>query len=74
MPTTFETRQAERLLSRQEAADYLGLKKETLEVWATTKRYDLPFLKVGRLAKYRLADLEQWLASRVKCSTVPTSH
>lgn len=45
------------LLSRQEAAEFLGLEKHTLEVWATTKRYKLPYVKIGRLVKYRYADL-----------------
>ncbi len=35
------------LLSREEAAAFLGLKPQTLSVWATTHRYNLPFLKIG---------------------------
>jgi excisionase family DNA binding protein len=52
------------LLSREEAAKFLGLTVGTLNVWSSTKRYNLRFIKVGRLAKYRLSDLEAWLASR----------
>lgn len=51
----------DRLLSRQEAAEYLGVKPQTLAVWATTKRYDLPYVKVGRLPKYRLSVLNAFL-------------
>lgn len=50
-----------RLLTRTEAAEYLGLAKSTLEVWACTKRYDLPFIKVGRAVRYRVADLELFI-------------
>lgn len=42
------------LLSRADAAAYLGVAKQTLAIWACTKRYDLPFVKIGRLVKYRL--------------------
>jgi excisionase family DNA binding protein len=50
-----------RLLTRAEAADRLGLQEQTLAVWATTKRYNLPFLKLGRAVRYRPADIEAWL-------------
>ena len=50
-----------KLLTREEAAEYLGVSKGTLDVWACTKRYDLPFIKVGRLCKYRLSDLNAFL-------------
>lgn len=53
------------LLSRADAAAYLGVSKGTLEVWASTQRYALPFVKVGRLAKYRLADLDAFIESRL---------
>ena len=52
------------LLSRKEAASFLGLKEQTLAAWATVGRYDLPFVRVGRLVKYRLADLEKFLERR----------
>lgn len=52
------------LYSRDEAADYLGLKSQTLDVWASTKRYNLKYIKVGRLAKYRKEDLDDFLARR----------
>ncbi len=45
------------LLTRIEAAKYLGVSAITLGLWKSTKRYDLPVVKVGRLAKYRYGDL-----------------
>ena len=42
------------LLSRAEAAAYLGVAKQTLAIWACTKRYELNYVKIGRLVKYRL--------------------
>lgn len=59
----------ERLLTTKEAAKYLGLSKAFLERdrWAGAK---IPFLKVGsRAVRYRLTDLEAFLASRVRYST-----
>ena len=49
------------LLSRREAADYLGIAEQTLAVWKCSKRHYLPVVKVGRLVKYRVADLDQFL-------------
>jgi Helix-turn-helix domain len=53
------------LVTADEAARILGnLAPNTLAVWRTTKRYALPYLKVGRLVRYRRSDLEKFLASR----------
>lgn len=52
------------LLDTEQAADYLGVMPRTLEVWRCVKRHAIPYIKVGRLVKYRQADLDAWLASR----------
>lgn len=49
------------LLTREQAAQYLGVTPNTLAVWACTHRYPLPFVKIGRLVKYRRADLEAFI-------------
>ena len=53
------------LLTRKEAAEYLGVKEQTLACWACAGRYQLPFVKVGRLVKYRLDDLNRFIANNV---------
>lgn len=53
------------LLNTDEAAAILGVTPRTLEVWRCTKRHQIPFLKIGRLIRYRRSDLERWLASRL---------
>jgi excisionase family DNA binding protein len=58
------TQQNSPLLTRKQAAAYLGVEPRTLDVWACTKRYQLNFIKVGRLAKYRQEDLDDFLARR----------
>ena len=52
------------LLARAEAAAYLGLKPQTLAVWALTGRYGLPVTQSGRNVRYRRRDLDAWLDSR----------
>lgn len=52
------------VLSAVQAAAYLGVAVNTLEVWRCTKRYNLPYIKVGARVKYRKADLDAWLAAR----------
>lgn len=54
------------LLSRKEAAEYLGLSPQTLAVWTSAKRYGLPTIKVGRVVRYRRRDLEKWLDERTE--------
>lgn len=53
------------LLSRKEAAEFLGTTEGTLAIWACNKRYGLPLVKIGRLAKYRLSDLEAFIEKRM---------
>lgn len=52
------------LLDTEQAAGYLGVTIKTLEVWRSTKRYPIPFIKVGRLVKYRKSALDAFLDSR----------
>ncbi len=61
----FTRRENQRLLDTRAAADYLGLKPATLEIWRTNGRYDLPYFKVGRWVRYRQGDLDSWLAGRL---------
>lgn len=51
------------LLTTEQAAPYLGVTPRTLEVWRCTKRHAIPYIKVGRLVKYRKSDLDAWLVS-----------
>ena len=52
------------LLTRLEAAEFLGVSPITLGLWKSTKRYNLPVVKVGRLAKYRYSDLLEFIEMR----------
>jgi excisionase family DNA binding protein len=58
-----------RLLTREQAAELLGLKPQTLALWAM-RGLHLPVVKVGaRAVRYRLSDLERYLQEQ----TVPAS-
>lgn len=52
------------LFGNNGAATYLGVTPRTLEVWRCTKRHQIPYIKVGRLVKYRQSDLDAWLAAQ----------
>lgn len=46
------------LLCEREAAKILKLKNHrTLSVWRSTKRYNLPYIKIGSNVRYRFSDL-----------------
>lgn len=55
-----------KLLDEKQAAEHLTLSPGTLQVWRSTGRYSLPFIKVGRSVRYRLDDLNEWLAERAR--------
>lgn len=56
--------QSSTLLTRDQAAELLGIKPQTLAVWASTGRYGLPVVRVGRSVRYRSSDLDAWLEKR----------
>ena len=59
-----EVQSQHRLLSRKEAAEFLGVKEMTLAIWHSTKRYNIPAVKVGRLVRYRFGDLLDFVERR----------
>lgn len=54
------------LLTPAEAAVYIGVTGNTLSVWRCVGRYKIPYIKVGRLVRYRQSDLDAWLESRTR--------
>jgi excisionase family DNA binding protein len=57
-------RSSDPLLTTQQTADLLGVKPTTLEVWRSTARYPLAFVKVGRNVRYRRSAIEAFLEAR----------
>ncbi len=50
-----------KLISRASAAKLLGVETNTLAVWATNKRYNLPYYKIGSKVRYKISDLEKFI-------------
>lgn len=53
-------------VSHLQAAEVLGVKASTLAVWRSTGRYNIPFIKVGSLIRYRLSDLAEFVINRTQ--------
>ena len=56
------------LVNVKEAATILDVSPGTLDVWRSTGRYNLPFIKVGGKVRYRRIDLISWLEQRTRHS------
>ena len=52
------------LVNEKVAAEILGVTAGTLSVWRCVNRYPLPYTKVGRAVRYRIEDLEKFIADR----------
>jgi excisionase family DNA binding protein len=51
-----------RLLDITEVSEYTGLTVGTLYVWVSQRK--IPFVKIGRLTKFDIRDLDRWIASK----------
>lgn len=58
--------QSDPLFTPAEAAEYIGVTENTLSVWRCVGRYNIPFIKVGRLVKYRKSALDAFLKRRTR--------
>lgn len=59
----------DRLVDRPEAASLIGLKEQTLALWAMSGK-NLPVVKLGRRVKYRLSDIEAFVERSTRPATV----
>lgn len=57
------------LLCDKQVAAILGIKPHSLAVWRCTKRHDLPFIRIGRTVRYRLADVLAFIDRRAAASS-----
>ena len=49
------------LMNRQEAAQYLGVSPSTLANWVSTRKFKIPYFKVGKAVRYRKCDLDAFI-------------
>ena len=50
------------LISAEQAADYLDVSTRTLANWRCRGFPNVPFSKIGRCIRYRLSDLDAYIA------------
>jgi len=51
-----------RLMNPQEAAILLRVTVGTLSGWRITNKVQIPYIKVGKSVRYRLVDLDRFIA------------
>lgn len=51
------------LISTEQAADYLGVTTRTLANWRSRGYPNVPFSKIGRCVRYRILDLDVYIAN-----------
>jgi len=57
-----------KLLTTEEAANFLTVKKNTLEIWRSQGKGP-DFVKVGRCVRYRAEDLESYVGAQTRTNT-----
>ena len=53
-----------KLLKPETVAEMLGVTVPTLAIWRCTKRYPLPYIKVGRSVRYSEDSIREFVRSR----------
>ena len=53
--------ETERLYSVEEIAKHIGVSKDTIRAWV--KKETIPYYKVGRQYKFKLSEIDEWVAS-----------
>ncbi len=51
-----------RYLGMVECSEYIGVTKGTLYAWVSRKR--IPYIKIGKLVKFDLKEIEHWVRVR----------
>ena len=57
------------LLTQEEVAEVLGVSKGSLEVWRSTGKHGIPFVKVGRLVRYRIDAIAAYVEQQTQAGT-----
>ena len=65
--------QLDQLLTVEQLANYLDVPVATLYAWRH-RRQGPPSFKAGRHLRYRLGDVEQWIAGRVQDVGTTSRH
>lgn len=66
MENTSVVADMEPLMTETQAAEFLGVARDTLTVWRCTGRVEIPYVKIGRAIRY----IPKELRDHVKANTV----
>lgn len=55
------TSEQERWIDVEEAANYLGVKPDTVRAWVKNK--GMPAQKIGRRWKFKISEIDEWVKS-----------
>lgn len=55
-------KQMKQYLSPKELAQYINVSIHTIYYWIATRQ--IPFVKLGRLIRFNLAEIQEWLKSK----------
>lgn len=61
MKSAIQNFSARPVLTREEAAAYLGVSPSTLSNWACSKKFVIPYFRVGRSVRYKKSDLDEFI-------------
>ena len=59
------------LLDYPQAAAFLGVAVGTLQQWVSSGLYNVPFVKLGALVRFRPSALSRWIESRERNAPAP---
>lgn len=64
-----KTKSIDSLVSPKAVAEDLNVTEGTLQVWRSTGRYDLSYVKIGGKVMYRISDVNKFIESRLTTHT-----
>ena len=58
-----------KMVTPKQVSRSINVTEGTLQVWRSTGRYDLPYIKIGGKVMYRISDVNQFIESRIYSHT-----
>lgn len=74
MPLPSSTDPSSELWTPKHTAFALGVSVRTLSAWRSAGSQTLPYVKVGRLIRYRAQDVQAWLKNRLQTAVASQSE
>jgi len=68
-PLSLTQSKMNKLIPAIDTANILGITPETLSVWRSSGRYNLPFVKIGSRVMYRQEDIQSFIDNRTMIHT-----